>query len=67
VNGTYERFDLVLLKRISYAGTIKEKDAIHFDRLREILAGFQQAVAAIERWLIAEINDFEKREFEGAV
>ena len=66
VNETYERFDLVLLKRISYARTIDEKDTIPFDRLREILSGFQRAVAAIERWLINEIGDFEKRESGGA-
>ena len=34
VNDTYERFDLVLLKRILYTGSIEEKDTIHFDKLR---------------------------------
>ena len=67
VDEMYERFDLVLLKSILYTGSIEEKDTIHFDRLREILDGFQRAIAAIERWLINEIGDFEKRESAGVV
>jgi len=50
------------LKRISYARIVEEKNTIHFNKLREILAGFKRAVAAIEKWLIKGIGNFEKGE-----
>lgn len=53
------RFDIVILKR-DVIGSTSPDDDLHFNEFRKIYQGFHSSMDMIHRWIIGQIEQFEK-------